>query len=105
MRARFRILQRGAQPGSRRFGNDGFVGFDDVDVRSGLAQFARDYVASDFGAHQQDTLSFDFVFQAAHHGFGHVFLGDDVDLHAALFDRLFGGGADGGNAQARALSG
>ena len=39
-----------------------FVGFDDIDVSSGFAQFAGDHVTSDFGTDQQNAFPFHLPF-------------------------------------------
>jgi hypothetical protein len=79
---------------SRR--HDRFVALDHVNLGSGFAQLARDYVASDFGSDQQDSPPFHVILQAADYGLGDIFFGNYVDFHAALFDGGFRGGSDGG---------
>ena len=100
-----RIFQCGLQAATRRFRNYGFVGFDDINMGSGFAQFAGNDVACDFGADQQNALPFYSPLQAPDYGFGNVFPGHDVDIHAALLDRFLCRRADGGDPEAAGVGG
>ena len=98
MRPAAGIFEHGLQACARGLGDNGFVGFDYVDVGSGATEFGGDDVAGDFGADEQDALAFDFVLEGADDGFGDVLFGDEVDWESALVDGFLGGGADGGDA-------
>src|SRR4029077_20379340 len=98
-----RLLESSVQAPPRTLWYYGFIGFDDIDVSSGFAEFARDHVACDPGADQQDTLPFYFPFQTADDGFGNVFLGHDVDPHAALLDGFLCRRTDRSDAQSATL--
>ena len=60
-------------------------------------------IAGDFRAHQQHSLPVYFALQTAHDGLSNVFPGNDVNLRAAPLDRFLRSGADGGDAESRAL--
>jgi hypothetical protein len=66
---------------------------------SSLPQFARNHIAGNLGTNQQHALPFHPPSEAAYHGFGHVFLRDDINFDTALFDSFFCGRTDGSDAQ------
>src|SRR5690242_11243025 len=97
MRPAMRILEDGAQAGARGRRNDGLVGFDNIDLSAGEAEFARNDVASDFGADEQYAFALDAATEAADHGLGDILLRHDGNFKAALLDRFSRRRADGGD--------
>ena len=94
-----RIVESCAQFFARRFRHNCFVGFDNVDVGSSSAQFARNDIAGYFGADEEYPLAFYPRLQAVHDGFGDIFFGNNIDAKAALFDCFLCGRTDGGDAE------
>ena len=82
------IVQRGSQPGARRFWDHGFVGFDDLHLGTSFTQFARDHIAGNFRAHQQETFAAYLLSQALDNGFGYVLVGNNVYLDSSLGDGI-----------------
>jgi len=97
VRAALPIFHQSSQTGARGCWGYGFVGLHNIDFCAQFPKFARDHIAGDFSARQQDTFPSYLLAQTFNNGFGDIFFGDDGDSQSSLFDSFLRRRADGGD--------
>jgi hypothetical protein len=93
------ISQGLAQAVAGGLGQNGLVGFDHVDGGAGPAQFARDDVARDAGAGQQDALAGHSFAKALHDRLSNVLFRNNLHGQTLPLNCPLGGRPDGSNLQ------